>query len=306
VIAEINIASDVNIEVVSNSVIYTNPRSTISVDFYSSDLALEVSSMRSEKCMDALGEAGLGVIAKMVLLGFFERPDSSSEVFSGVGACVILADEISRYAEAQLGTHPFIVSMIDGLAPRDAVIEWVLQSRYYTASAVAHIEPSLNAPDATPESSSKLREFLEDEREHWRIYSRILNEIGHERVTAGMAYPKGVERFVGCLRANSQKSAFVYAGNLMFIEQIPEADSLEEDPLYSSLIQHYQFSQSSISPLWQHAIANATYGHDSLGAEIICGRNRFATQELDAMILGVKQLIDATRNWYDELQANFR
>ena len=222
------------------------------------------------------------------------------DAWHGVNLLGPILERIRNTAVTAFPDGGILDQMISGRAPKSTVVAWLHSMFHFTDSADKHIGPLLGGGDVV--ETELWRHFHADEVKHWRIYRRIFAEVGTTIPDARRSPPPpALTAFVDWLEHLARNAPAAYAGSLLFIEQPPTAQEMLDDPLYGALHEHYGFSIPALQPLWLHAVANGTFGHDTLGLLILARRGLFSRVEIEELLANVARTVEALGAVYDEI-----
>ncbi|MCZ4610022.1 hypothetical protein O3S80_40915 [Streptomyces sp. Lzd4kr] len=212
-----------------------------------------------------------------------------------------LFDAIYEESCAQFPAGHALNKLIAGELTQSMAVAWLIENYHYTKSARYHVAPVLNH-DMDSSERALWERFLKDESWHWRIYRPAFSQFQLSTSEVDDRRPLQVtSRFIETLRSAAETSPVAYAAAMMFIEQPPLSMNLEEDPLYTSLMEFYGFSLDSIRPLWWHATENLTAGHSALGAVVISNRKSICRRELNIARDAVRDTVHAVGVWHEAI-----
>jgi hypothetical protein len=231
---------------------------------------------------------------------FDSTPQDEAGTSSGLNLLVNVFNHIDQCLLKEFEDNNVLMGLCEGKETSEVAAGWLLESFFYTLSAPWHIEPILR--HKTSETNQKLWEnLLFEERQHWRIYTNVFAENKWDfskKISLGPL--PSTRNFLALLRNQATHSEIAYASLLVLIEKPPVANSLNEDPLYSSLCENYGYTNSSIFPLFQHSKENGRW-HSSLPARILSAQKSIKDDEVQYVLDSVAALIKALSEWYQEI-----
>lgn len=241
-----------------------------------------------------------GIVRELVGNGLVFDADAPAGLdgCSGINLVGPMLDHLDMIAEARLANVPLMDALTGGTLSLPVVHGWLLENFYYTLYAPHHISPVLS--HSMPDGLRRRWEtFLAEERTHWKIYKPAFRELGWAIDQLAQGSPiAATAQYTGCLRRLASTSPYAYAAAMSFIERLPEADTVEADPLYGALKRHYGVSDRAIAPLWWHALENGPTGHTMLGATAIGSRPYFDRADIAAVLDAGQDIIESIALWY--------
>jgi hypothetical protein len=242
---------------------------------------------RSEECVQV-------ALKQLAANGLLHDPDAPAmrTRCSGFNLIGWVFDEIDRAERELLHSLPVLDDVCAGLATLAALQGWLLESYHYTRGAAFHIPPVLDHTAGKP-IHEEWRTFFEEEVTHWRIYRRCFTEFGWRWPLAECEPLPATRRFLNALRRAAEHSRAAYASVMMFIEQAPMAPDLSSDPLFGSLVRHYNLPRRAIQPLWEHAVLNRTLGHEVLGQRTLAAELMLNAAQIDDILDCLNEVIRA-------------
>lgn len=238
-------------------------------------------------------------VEELYIHGFLydQQSPSTWENCTGYNLVYLLISEIRNLESQLLANLKSLNDLISGKYTDRQIRGWLLENYHYTRSAEYHITPTLS--NSSSYRKHEWNNFLEEERYHWKIYKNVFDYIDMSFDEVNQIKPiKETSAFIESLRYLSRNNLKAYSAVLCYIEQSPDAESLSDDPLFSSLVTYYGFPMKSISPLWEHAKANETLRHNSIGIYELCDQYFYSANELSDIRNGLKMVIQNIANWH--------
>lgn len=225
--------------------------------------------------------------------------ESSDERVPALNTVVTILDKIYEETLVHFSVRSAIDRLIAGELDAASAVKWLVENYYYTKSASYHVAPVLRHEMCPKERELWLR-FLKDESWHWRIYRPALHqfELTYAELDARDPLPP-TRHLIETLHSIADKSPVAYAASMIFIEKPPLWTDLHSDPLYTSLMKFYGFSQAAVRPLWWHATENLSAGHSALGVVVISHRRTLSLHQVDEAVAAVRDTIHAVSEWHE-------
>lgn len=216
-----------------------------------------------------------------------------------LNAVVTILDKIYEETLVRFPVGSAIDRFIAGEFDSASAVKWLIENYHYTKSASYHVAPMLQH-DMDPEERELWLRFLKDESWHWRIYRPALHqfELTYAELDARDPLPP-TRHLIETLHSIADKGPIAYAAAMIFIERPPLWTDLHLDPLYTSLMKFYGFSQATVRPLWWHATENLSAGHSALGVVVISHRRTLSLHQVDEAVAAVRDTIHAVSEWQE-------
>jgi len=212
-----------------------------------------------------------------------------------------LVDTVASEQRAVSATS-FLQEIVNGRASRRQVIAWLLAMFSFTKSAADHLGEACSHANGEADRS-RWHTLRDEEQHHWKIYRNVFSECGIDLDATYRADVDGAVRaFIDHLKSAARTSPYHYAALLYAIEQGPSHDSLEDDPFFACLVDHYGFSRQAVAPLFQHTVSNVTLGHSDIWFDILIEKDWYARAMADDIMEQARRNVQLTNAWYEEVR----
>lgn len=232
-------------------------------------------------------------------LALDERSPITSEGCSGWNFLGELIEHVDTTLQERFLSHSILNGLVQGSEPAPVAAGWLLENFLFTSSAEFHIAP---LAEREGEMSKRWSKFLEEERNHWRLYSALFSELGWRlEVRRRMSPLSSTLTFISLLREFAELDELSYAAALLITEQPPDVDDLECDPLFGSMCRNYKYAQNSIDPLFRHVCENGRNGHFDLPTQVFSAVSWLPRSAAKKVLASVSRLAEVLQHWYAEI-----
>lgn len=259
-------------------------------------------SDRANLATRCLNRAVVRALEALGSRGFLRDAETDTSSIGGLTLVAWCVDEVERLSAEILEPGDSIRRLVQGGWTTTAVRAWFVENFHFTDSAVYRIEPARHYTSNCVHQAN-WRAFLEQEASHWRIYRPALGFYGTD-VEAVRKSP-ALTATIGVIRAfrdAAESSEYSHALALMWAEEAPSANSLQDDALFSGFTTHYGVPEVVLRPLWWHATENLRAGHTYMPAALISSLPRIDHSSLSAMRAHLVSVMEASVRWYDEME----
>lgn len=234
-------------------------------------------------------------------LALDERSPITNEGCSGWNFLGELVEHVDTTLQERFLSHSVLNGLVEGSEPAPVAAGWLLENFLFTSSAEFHIAP---LTERVGEKRKRWSNFLEEERNHWRLYSALFSELGWRlEVRRKMSPLSSTLTFISLLREFAEHDELSYAAALMITEQPPDVDDLECDPLFGSMCRNYKYAHGSINPLFRHVCENGRNGHSDLPTQVFSEISWVPRSEARKVLASVSRLAEVLQHWYAEIGA---
>ncbi|HIF9114986.1 TPA: hypothetical protein ACX6SG_002565 [Photobacterium damselae] len=286
----------------SSGVEVDRANNTLISGLYAYQLEPELIDLIAEK---RLSELSSDDVARLMHVGlvFQKQPELLREIHWSE-MCETLKSSVVG-AMRDEGKDSFMQKIIAGQATKQQAEAWVRSMFDFTKLATDHIGHivQIHSNGDTEDSRAYWQQFLEEEKNHWQIYTRIFKYMGLDIVQEydRNPYPQ-VRRFVNFLKEAANESEQHYASLLFMVETGAGCNSLQDDPQFYSLVEHYGFPYDVVNPLFLHTKLNDDIEHSNIWREVISKKETYTHSEVTSITLFALTHLKLSRNWIDSLE----
>lgn len=275
---------------------------TLISGLYAYQLEPKIIELIAEK---KLSEISFNYIAELMHVGvvFQKQYELAGEVHWSEMCEIFKSSVIAAMREE--GKDSFMQKIISGQANKQQVEAWVRSMFDFTKLAKDHIGHivEIYSSGETEDSRAYWQQFFNDEKNHWYIYTRIFKHMGLDIVKEydREPYPE-VRKFVDFLKEAANESEQHYAALLFMVETGAGCDFLQDDPQFSSLIEHYGFPYEVVNPLFLHTKLNDDIEHSNIWREILSKKETYTRSEVTSITSLALHHLRLSHNWINSLE----
>lgn len=252
-----------------------------------------------------LNEISSSYIADLMDIGvvFQKRSELAGEIHWSE-MCEILKSSILATMMEE-NKDNFMQKIIAGQASKQQAEAWVRSMFDFTKLAKDHIGHivEIHSNGDTEDSRLYWQKFLDEEKKHWQIYTRIFQYMNLDIVQEYEREPyPDVRKFVDFLKKAANESEQHYAALLFMIETGAGCDSLQDDPQFYSLIEHYDFPYETVYPLFLHTKLNDDIEHSNIWREVLSRKETYTPSEVESITLLAINHLKLSHNWINSLE----